>query len=177
MRGVKLWLALSLALNLFLLGALAAGALFAHRALEDRRRAPPLFVAARSLPAPAEQVVRERLRAAAGDARSDFRAAREARRHAAELAGAADYDREATLAALRQAAAAEMRGRDKLDSRLTEIFADLEPGARKAMAPSLARPMRGPGRGRHGGRGRRGGDDRDRGSASANGPAAQSQAD
>ncbi len=146
MKGVKLWLALSLALNLFLLGALVAGGVLAQRAFEDRRRGPPLFLAARQLPDSSEELLRQRMRDAARDARVDFRAAREARRRASELAAAPSYHRAATLAALQEAAAAETRGRAKLDSRLTEIFSELDPEARKALAPSLARPMRGPGR-------------------------------
>lgn len=156
-RALKIGFGVSLALNLFLIGALVAGLIVGQRELKARgfMRHPPLFVAARALPDAEQQRLREQMRAAVDTARPDFRAARDARREAVELAAAEPYDAAAVRAALARSNAAEVAGRAKLDARLTELMEGMTPEARKALAPSLGRGLRGP-RGGRGGRGARG---------------------
>lgn len=158
-RALKVGLGVSLALNLFLVGALAAGLIVGQRELKARgfMRHPPLFVAARSLPEAEQQRLREQMRAAAQAAGPDFRAAREARRQAVALASADAYDPAAVRAALARSNALEVAGRSKIDARLTELMGTMTPQARKALAPSLGRGLRGP-RGMRDGRRGRGGD-------------------
>lgn len=138
-RGKGLALAVSVILNVVLIAAVVAGLWMAREAWRDRveRRGPPLYVAARSLPKADQDKLRNDMREAALSARGDFRQAREQRRKAAELAAAPSYDRVAVLAALRAANAAEMRGRGKLDDRLTTLFDSLSPQARKTLAPGF----------------------------------------
>jgi len=156
-RGLKIGLAASLALNLFLIGAVVAGLVVGQRELRARgfMRHPPLFVAARTLPEADQQRLRDQMRSAADAARPDFRAAREARRQAVALASADNYDAEAVRAALARSNTLEVAGRSKLDARLTELMAGMAPEARKALAPSLGRGLRGP-RVKHKDRERRG---------------------
>lgn len=145
-RLMKIGLAVSLVLNLFLVGALAAGYLVSQRALHERGpgRAPPLFTAARSLPQAEQDRLRADMIAAARDAKPYFREARQSRREAVALAQAPTYDREAVRAALARSNASEVAGRTRLDARLTEIMSSMSPEARKALAPALGRGLRGP---------------------------------
>lgn len=138
-RGKGMALAISVILNVVLIGAIVAGLWMAREAWRDRleRRGPPLYVAARSLPKTEQDKLRNDMRAAALAARGDFHQARELRRKAAQLAAAPAYDRAAVLAALQGANAAEMRGRSKLDDRLTTVFQGLNPQARKTLAPGF----------------------------------------
>lgn len=151
-------LAVSVTLNVVLIAAVVGGLYFAKQAWKERgdRGAAPLFETARALPQEDQDRLREGMRAAARTARPEFRASREHRKRAAELAAAPAYDRTAVLNALSQANAAEMRARTTLDNQLTSQFAGLGPEERKTLAPVLERRSRGM-------RGRRGRDrDRDR---------------
>jgi len=138
-RGKGIALAVSVILNVVLIAAVVAGLWMAREAWRDRleRRGPPLFVAARTLPKADQDKLRDDMREAALAARGDFRQARELRRKAAQLAAAPTYDRAAVLAALQGANAAEVRGRGKLDDRLTTVFQALSPQARATLAPGL----------------------------------------
>lgn len=156
MKNAKLWLAVSLAVNVFLIGALAAGLWFTGKAVDDRRRGSPLFVAAQTLSEADQAILREDMHVAAREARPNFRAAREARRRAVQLAAAPEYDAAATLAALREASAAEARGKDVLDTHLTQVLTRITPEARKTISPALEHSRRG--KGRHKDRGDRGPD-------------------
>ena len=145
-KGLKIALIVSIALNLFMLGAVAAGYLVGQKAFRERVNAMPLFVAARDLPEAEQTRLKASVREAMADARGDFRDARQARRRAVELAGAPRYDKAAVLSALAEARAAEMRGRARLETRLAESFTEFDVEARRKLAPSIARPPRG---GRH----------------------------
>jgi uncharacterized membrane protein len=144
-RGRGVALAVSITLNVVLIAAIVAGLWMARQAWRDRigRRPPELYQAASALPGPDQANLRDDMRDAARTARSDFREARALRRKAAELAAAPAYDRVAVLSALRESNAAEMRGRAKLDERLTGVFAQLSPHERKVLAPSLEHRSRG----------------------------------
>lgn len=174
-RGRTIGLAISVTLNVVLICAIAAGLYMARQAWRDHmdRRGPPLFETARALPKADQARLRGEMRAAAHASRPEFHEARELRRKAAELAAAPTYDREAVLAALRAANAAEMRGRDRLNERLTAVFQDLSPEARTKLAPEFEhrpRGMRGR-RGDHGDGGRPGDGKHDRSPAAEPAPA------
>lgn len=144
-RGKGIALAVSITLNVVLIAAVVAGLWMAREAWRDRmdHRGPPLFEAARTLPKADQDRLRADMRAAAGEARADFREAKALRKKAADLAAATPYDRGAVLEALRGANAAEMRGRGKLDDRLTAVFQGLSPEARKVLAPGFEHRSRG----------------------------------
>jgi uncharacterized membrane protein len=139
MTGRNVALALSVTLNVVLIAAIVAGLWMAREAWRDRgdRHGPDLFEAASTLPGAEQDKLRDDMRDAAHAARADFHQARDLRRQAAAAAAAQPYDRGAVLQALRQANAAEMRGRGKLDERLTTVFETLSPRARKTLAPGL----------------------------------------
>lgn len=153
-RSLKIALAVSVTLNVFVLGALAGGLIVGGRVLAERQEGrPPVTRLAGALEPADQALLRERLRDAAEEVRGDFRAARQARREAIELAGAETFDRPAVEAALEQSHEAERAGRRKLEGTLLDVLAELEPEDRERLAPALAR--RGPeGRGRSGGRDR-----------------------
>ena len=156
-RGKTIGLAVSVTLNVVLICAIVAGLYMARQAWRDRmdRRGPPLFETARTLPKADQDRLRGQMRDAARASKPEFHEARELRRKAARLAAAPTYDRAAVLAALRAANAAEMRGRDRLDERLSAVFERLSPQARKTLAPGFEHRSRGL-RGRPGDRGDRG---------------------
>lgn len=138
-RGKGLALAISVTLNVVLIAAVAAGLWMARQAWRERmeRHGPDLFQAARTLPQADQDKLRADMREAALSARADFHAARDLRRKAAQAAAGASYDRAVVLQTLREANAAEMRGRGKLDERLTAVLATLSPQARRTLAPGL----------------------------------------
>ena len=144
-RGKGIVLAVSVTLNVLLIAAVVAGLWMAREAWRDRveRRGPELFEIARTLPKADQDKLRGDMREAANAARNDFHQARDLRRKAARLAAEPTYDRDAVLGALREANAAEMRGRGKLDDRLTTLFQTLSPEARKLLAPGLEHRSRG----------------------------------
>lgn len=156
-RALKIALALSVAVNLLVLcAAIAAAWVLASRWPAERpgeRRESAMAIVA-GLDDAREAEVRERLRASALTARPDFRAARQARREAIDLAGAETFDRAAVEAALARSRTAELNGRATLEAGLVETLAGLEAEDRRRLAPVLAR--RGHGReGRRGGGARR----------------------
>jgi uncharacterized membrane protein len=144
-RTLKMLLAVSVALNLFLLGAgatmLVTRALV-QRQVEDVRKPgrsdSVMALVARADPA-VQQRVRLALRASATAARPDFEAARTARREAVALAAGPQLDRAAVQALLEQSRLAEMRGRARLESGALEVLATLEPDDRRSLSPILAR--------------------------------------
>lgn len=148
-RAVKIALAVSVALNLFVLGG-AVTAWMGWKAAEDRVqevRRPPRGGALRdalSQVEPATRVrVRQALRASALAARPDFEEAREARREAVALASADPFDAVAATALLQRSRDAEARGRARIEADSVQILATLDPADRSALAPILSRRQRG----------------------------------
>lgn len=144
-RALKIGLALSVAVNVLVICALVAaafviGARWPQERHEGRRHGAMAIVG--TLDAEQEQQVRERLRAAALEARPDFRAAREARREAIALAQAERMDAAAVTAALARSREAELRGRTRLEAGMVEAMAELDVEDRRQLAQVLAR--RGP---------------------------------
>lgn len=149
-RGWKIAVVVSLVLNLFLIGALAGGAVVAWRAMADRsptrgEAERPYGAAARELPPAERRVLRQSLRGAAFDARPDLRKARELRREAVRLAAAEDFDRGAVEALLAQARAAELSGRVRVEQGVLDALSEMEREEREIVAPMLMRGRTGAG--------------------------------
>lgn len=144
-KTLKIALAASVALNLF---AVAAGAtvLIGRERAEDRiaaeqkapRERPYKAVVARLDPAVRERV-RSTLRAAALAARPDFEEARQKRREAIALTGAAEFDAARVRVLLEESSAAEMRGRARIEAESVRILETLDADDRAAMAEILTR--------------------------------------
>jgi uncharacterized membrane protein len=152
----KIILAVSLALNLFLLGAGVGVGVVGARLLGERVRqgggGQRMTAAFQALPQDRRQALRDIMRTQAMDAAPDFRAARQAREEAVRLITTEPYDANAVAAALAKARDADARARGRIDATLASKLAGLSPQERAMFARIL---MRGPGRG--GPRGPRGG--------------------
>lgn len=148
-RGWKIALAVSLVLNLFLIGAAVGVAVVGSRVLGERAevrrpaQAQRVFAAFQVLPPERRAALREIMRAQALSAAPDLRAAAEARREASRLIAAPQYDVKAVTAALAQAREAEGRARARIDATLAARLAELTPQERTTFARVLTR---GPGR-------------------------------
>ena len=144
-RALKIALAVSVALNLF---ALAGGVTYAvsrdkiERRIEEQRRGGregPLAEVLAGLDPAVRQRVRASLRETALSARPDFEAARAARREAIAVAGQPTLDAQRVQTLLEQSRAAEMRGRQRLETGAVALLATLTPEERKALTPLLQR--------------------------------------
>ena len=144
-KGIKIALATSVVLNVFLL---AGGATFwatnraADKATEDVR-SPRLSVPAVELiqtrsPQVAEKVLAD-LRAVALTASDDFHEARQSRREAIDITASDSFDAATVAALLERSRASEIRGRGRLESGAVEVLSMLEAEDRKALAPLLSR--------------------------------------
>lgn len=139
-------LIVSVALNLFLIGAaagiLAMGAHMAHQRPPGRPGpgGGQLWRASRVLPPGEAQAFRQSLRAQARAARPLAEAGRLAREQA-WLSGAGDrFDAAATRAALARARAADMQTRQRLEDAVVDIAGALPPDQRRAVFRALATP-------------------------------------
>lgn len=153
-RGLKVALGLSVALNVFVIGAVAGGLIVGARGFNERphRERPPVIQMVQSLDEADRSEAEQTLRRAGLAARSDFETARRLRGEAIELAGAESFDRAAVEARLNQARAAEMQGRVRLEESVLDLMGRLDQADRERLAPSLARRGR---EGRAGGPNRR----------------------
>lgn len=144
-RWLKIALAISVALNVFAVAALATGvignALVERRVEEDRRprRGPPMMEVIDGLDPQVRERVLGSLRAAALTARPDFQQARDARRQAIALAAAETFDAPAVTALMIQSREAEARGRAILETEAVRVLSTLEPQDRERLAPILSR--------------------------------------
>lgn len=155
---LKVALAASLALNIFVLGAVA-GAYGTRMRAEQQRVAPggnPLMRAGDQLPEGQREAFRQRLRQQGQLTQPLSREAREARLEAARALGASDFDAAAVSAAFVRARVADIQAREKLETAVVEFAAGLAPAERRRLAEGLRQPPRA-GRGGPGGRGGVGG--------------------
>jgi len=153
-RGLKIALAISLALNVFAVGAVVGAGYMRHRLVEPPRgeRGPPLMRVGERLPEAKRAAFRARMRQEGMTARPLMREAREARREAIALFGQPQFDAAAASAALARARQAEFTARGRFETAMTEFATTLTPQERAELAKSI----RSDGRGRGGGDGRRG---------------------
>ncbi|MBP7649180.1 MAG: periplasmic heavy metal sensor [Phenylobacterium sp.] len=155
-RTLTLALVASVALNLFVIGAVVGAVVLGHRAREvhgaDSPR-QPLWRAADTLRPEHQRAYRQLLRGEAGRVGGQMRQARQARREAWNDLGGEPLDGPAISRRLTEARALEMTARGGVEDRIVAFAATLPPAERAELAKGLARS--GPG-------GRRQGPDRDR---------------
>lgn len=146
-RKLTVALFISLAVNLFAIGAVVGGLVIGVRMTEGRQMAmrpgpPPIFAAAESLPEARQDAYRQALRAEAREARQALMQASQARREAwAGLAGD-PYDPAAVQRDLAAAQAIEAQARSVLETRIVTFAQDLTLEERQALAAALSRPPR-----------------------------------
>ena len=138
--SLKVWLGLSLALNLFLIGLTIGVIGFGwFNAPQRPRPGANLWAATLAVPEADRMALRQTLRAHAVAAQPEVKAARQARRQAAALVAAQVYDRAAVAAALAEARGHEMKARADLDETLASALVKLPVDERKALALALIR--------------------------------------
>lgn len=155
-RRLQLLLAISLAVNLFLLGLMASSTVFRdrERAREPRRGS---FAAAVEQLDPADaDALRTLMRERGERAEPRVRALRDARKEAQALMSRPEYDPAAVRAAMTRVRVEEMALRNDLDASLIEFATRLEPEERAAIAPLMRRGGRGWRGDRHAGKPERG---------------------
>lgn len=140
------WLVVaSLLLNVFLLGAIAAGA-YRWVAKDPAAPAPAraLRFAAQTLDAGQRQQFVDTLREARREVRPQLRAGREARRLVLERLAAPEFDRAAVKQALEQTRAADAAVRVHIEDSVLDFAQSLDPQQRQQFAQGLARsgPLR-----------------------------------
>lgn len=151
-RGLLIALFLSLAVNLFALGAVAGGFVMAQRLREApvavgaaRLGQPPLWAAARELSPENRRAYRQLIRGQASGLRPGLR---ETRRLRADAWSRLDGDRPepaAAKAALAQARQLELRTRAEVEDRIVDFAAGLPADERAKLVQGLTNPQR-PGR-------------------------------
>lgn len=137
---------LSLAVNLFLMGAVVGGLVIGGRMKGpprmEMRGGPPLWSAADALPPARRDAYRATLRAETRAAAASFRQARQARREAWSTLAAEPLDKAATLRALNQAHEQELSARATVEAKVVDFAAGLPPAERVALAKGLSQPPR-----------------------------------
>ncbi|MDO8379546.1 periplasmic heavy metal sensor [Phenylobacterium sp.] len=142
-RALTLALIASVALNLFVIGAVVGGVVVGHRLREAApaaaRSRQPVWVAADTLPPEHRRAYREMLRGHAVEVGSQLHQARRARREAWAGLAADPLDGPGVARRLSQARALEMTARGGLEERIVDFAAELPPKERAALADGLAR--------------------------------------
>ena len=142
-RRLQLFLALSLALNLFLAGLIAGTGLLDRREHDRGGRHAAFDQAVRQLDPADAEALRTLMRTKGEQAEPRFRALREARREVQRRMSQPDYDPAAVRAAVTQVRVQEVALRDDLDRSLIDFAARLDPEERAAVAPLLRKSGRG----------------------------------
>jgi uncharacterized membrane protein len=148
-RGVWITLFVSLALNLFLVGAIVGALVIGGRMREVRaemRRGPGpgLWSAAQGLSPESQRAYHVALRGRSRETGDALRQSREARRAAWARLKAEPFDAAAMQADLDRARALEGQARGGVERRIVEFAATLTPQERVALAEQLARAAPGP---------------------------------
>jgi uncharacterized membrane protein len=136
-HAMKIALAVSLTLNVFILGA-AAGAWFWQSAPIFAQSAQGLTGAAQALEPPQRQAFRQALAKAKHDAQPDSQAARDARDKLARLLSEQDLDRNAVEATLETTRAADMEVRARIETAVMDFAESLDPKSRAILIAGLA---------------------------------------
>lgn len=142
-RAILITLFVSLAVNLFVVGAVVGGLVMASRQPPPRpaptaRMGPALWKAGEGLDPEERRAFRHVLREEGAVANQRLRAAREARREAWGMMAREPFDGPAVARALDQARAAEMEARRDVEHRIVDFAATLPPPARARFAEHLA---------------------------------------
>lgn len=136
-HAMKIALAISLTLNVFILGA-AAGAWYWRSAPMFTQQDQGLAGAAQALEPTQRQAFRETLAKARHDAQPDSQAARDARNKLAQLLNKADLDRSSVDAALDMTRAADVRVRARIETAVIDFAESLDPESRALLVNGLA---------------------------------------
>jgi uncharacterized membrane protein len=142
-KRFKVALAISVLLNVFLLGAIGGGA-YRWFAVERTAAAQPrgLRFAADGLDGEQRRQFLQGLRAARRAAAEDMEAAREGRHQVEQLLRQPRFDREQLAAALARTREADVAVRGRLEGSVVDFAATLSPGEREKLADALV--QRGP---------------------------------
>ena len=144
-RTLYILLFVSLALNLFVVGA-AVGAFVLgermHHRRPDFRPGPPMMAAAAALPEGQREAYRQALRAQAAVVGPKMRQAHQLRHNAWVRMGAEPVDTAAVTADLDRARALEVEARGDIDRTIVGFAARLPAADRARFAEALARPPR-----------------------------------
>lgn len=158
-RSLTIALFISLAVNLFAIGAMVGGLVIGVRMSSAMRSGPPpIFAAASALPEARQDAYRQALRGEARHVRRSLMRAGEARRQAWSAIADEPFDPAAVRQSLKDAQAIEAQARTRLENRVVDFAGDLSLEERGALAEALSRPpvRRHEGRDGRGDRGERG---------------------
>ncbi|WP_374571666.1 periplasmic heavy metal sensor [Phenylobacterium sp.] len=142
-RVLLIALFVSLAVNLFTVGAVVGGLVVAARTpppqpAQEPRPGPAIWAAAQAL-GPEERLrFREMLREQGPAVNQRLHAVRQARREAWRMMGREPFDGRAVTGALDQARATEMQARGEVEHRIVEFASGLPPEERARFAQRLA---------------------------------------
>lgn len=136
-RPVKIALAASVLLNIFLAAALIGGAASVRRLAKPGIGPGSLRVAGAELPRDTRQAFRRHLRAARRDVRPEIAASRAARQQASTLLEQRVLDRAALDGALARARTADFAVRARLEASAVDFIASLAPADRMRLAEAM----------------------------------------
>ena len=138
-RGLKILLALSILLNVFLICADAAAFLKWRRLIDEGtlRQPTQLAISARTLDPKVHDDLRAFMRSRSTAIKPDFDAARQDRAQAAALAARPTFDRAAVSALLAKARAEEASGHAKSDEAVLDFMVNMTPDQRAKLAEGL----------------------------------------
>ena len=143
-RSLKIALALSMAVNVFLVAGSAAVWIKTKNVSEAETsgrssRSESMMELVNTRPPEVADPLKEKLRDVALTARPDFEEARAARREAIAITSSDAFDPAKVAELLERSRAAEMRGRARLETGAVDLLAQQQPDDRKALARMLAR--------------------------------------
>ncbi len=144
-RNLTIALFVSLAVNLFAIGAVVGGLVIGTRMAQGRESVmrpgpPPFFQAAESLSPERQEAYRQTIRGEAGQVRRKLMQAGQARREAWSDLGEEPFDATAVRRDLARAQAIEAEARSAVEGRVVEFASELSLQERQAFAEALARP-------------------------------------
>ncbi|SAK78508.1 integral membrane protein [Caballeronia hypogeia] len=145
-RTLKTLAAVSLVLNVFLLGSIAGGAyrLFAHQKADVAQQQRGIRFAAADLSAERQQQLRDALRSTRRESLPLIREARDGRIDLAHILAARDFDRTALDDALKRTRDADIALRARVEGTVADFAATLTPDERLKLVGAMERygPLR-----------------------------------
>ncbi|SCM76974.1 putative membrane-associated protein [uncultured Pleomorphomonas sp.] len=135
---MKIALALSLALNVFILGAAAGAWIWRLAPMPAQPADQGLASAAQAMAPDQRQAFRQALAKARSDAQPDSQAARDARDKLARLLKEADLDRDAIDATLETTRAADIRVRARVEAAVMDFAEGLDSQSRALLIDGLS---------------------------------------
>lgn len=141
-RALKIGLALSLVLNIFLLTAVGGAILMRHKLMDNGRgdRPPSIIRLSKDMPPESRKAMRRVLREAVVATMPDLKSAHAARIAAADSLAAATPDRALIDSNLQKARESEMRARARMETAAVSYALTVSPEDRALIAESFRRP-------------------------------------